>query len=214
MADGDRLHYSLGLSYQIPYRQLCEGFVRPDVQARDLTKRVRRDLDRCYIHASAPLRAVEARLQSLSEQVLARVQQIDLRAESLILRQVAACSNRKRETELVVQSAQKVLCDIAEGAGPVDARESVRREFVQRLYNAQFGDVVLTPPQSVVELPPAELRDRLKNIEKHLRPQLDDLGTQLSRCPDGETPKLRLPARQRPVEKIDDLDVDMTDLHR
>lgn len=213
MADGDRLHQSLGLSYQQPYRQLCEGFVQLDEQARNLAKRVKRDLERCHPHVATSFSAVTERLVALSEKSKAQTEQIDARIETQELRRLAARCTRKREGALLVEAAQPLLNDLASGVIPDQIGEALGRKFTERLYKAQFGDVVLTPTDNAPGLKPPDKED-LSTIQSHIRSDLDDLGSQFSQSIQEEKPHLRLRPRRRAANKIDDLDADITDVFK
>jgi hypothetical protein len=212
MADGDRLHQQLELRYQQPYRQLCEGFMQPEEQAYSLAERVKRDLKRCHPHLGVSFAAVVGRLEILSDAFSSHTQQIDAREEAQKLRALVRSCPQKRERELLVSAAQSIVNDIANGESPERMGEALGRTFTKRIYNAEFGDRVLTPSGGQHDLP--EVKEGvLKEMEGHLWPQLDSLGSQFSKLLKEEKPRFHLRPRRK-AAKIDDLDADITSVFK
>lgn len=208
MADGDRFHQHLNLRYQQPYRQLCEGFVQPEEQARALAERVKRDLTRCHSHIAPSFAAIVRRLETLSEGGKAHMQQINTREEALQLRGLVNRCPQKRERELLLNAAQSLLGDLANGEIPERIGETLGGKLTKKIYDAEFGDVVFTPTEGQYGLPQPK-PSALEEVEFRLCPELDNLGVQFSKSLDEEKPRFRLQPRRK-ATKIDDLDADIT----
>lgn len=217
MPDGDRHHPALGLKYQKPYLQLCEGVRRPDDLSRDVARRLKRDLELDYPRVDEGLRAVIQRLELITDSLAAMAPDlVDWREMSLEMRRiVSGTSGRKRDDELVVRAAQKLLCDMEAGCAPQNVAVEVRQEFVRGFYASRFGDVVATPG-GLPDVPPRVLEERLRALDAHIGPQLDEFGVQLSRAEQGERARLRmLPRRVERIESLNDLEsIGMEELHR
>lgn len=223
MPDGDRLHSELGLRYQLPYRRLCEGVMRPDEQARGIAERIKREVT---AELAPALCAVTDRLNSLSEIIGQQGSaSIDWQEEIFALRETAlspvvawggtspsgtARGISKRNYEIVMRAAQDMLNGMEDGSTPANIPSAFCRRFMRRLYDAQFGDATPVLEKHFNDVSPASLRERLKCIQPYLDSELNYLADQLAVNKADETLRLRLRARKR--EKIQDLDSDVMDV--
>ena len=226
MPDGDRLHPGLGLSYQLPYRRLCEGVIRPDEQARGIAARIKRDIARGQCDFVPALQAVMTRLDVLSDSASRNGwDAIDWQHEGLGLRKAVINAHQglgtvafgspprgvsKRNCEVVLRAAQDLLNEVEEGSVPTNAREALCQRFTKHLYKSQFGDAAPILEEHFDHVEKAVVRERLQGLESHVTTQLTHLAEQLARHQDDSPLHLRLAPRKR--EKIHNLDADIMDI--
>ena len=219
MPDGDLLNPFLNLRYQNSYKQICEGALSSEEQARRIAKCIRRDLIKSHQKTGAAVTRVIEVLESLMQKtaVMAKSERecMDWREQCLDLRRAVSNCQGKREKEIIVCAAQQVIGKIQNGEIIDNVSSTFCLAYSNRFYASSFGDNAASPEEHYDGVSTSEVSARIRALDPYMSPHLDNFGSQLHQWQEngGVGPPQLKNLRHR-VDPIDDLNADIGDVLR
>ena len=219
MPDGDLLNPFLNLRYQNSYKQICEGALSPEEQARRIAKCIGRDLMKSHQKAGAAVTRVIEVLESLMRKTGAMTEsereRMDWREQCLALRRAVSDCQGKREKEIIVCAAQQVIGKMQNGEIIDNVSSSFCLTYSNRFYASRFGDNAASPEDHYDGVSSSEVSARIRALDPYMSPHLDNFGSQIHQWQEnGGIGQPQLKNLRHRVEPIDDLDADIGDVLR